>query len=162
MIAAELLPLISPKLHPRYSPNLHAWISKHWKRTPHPIVVTNPTDYGLYIGLMHEDGWMSGTSLNAVLCNGVKEKTWAMMPNHSGVKAGIDETFWGSYIKNGRCAIDRDHGVHFVGDQTRWKAYGNIRECQWCSNHTQVKKEWTETVEHSAWVAVAPEKGGAA
>jgi hypothetical protein len=158
MIAVQLLPLISPKMHPRYSPNLHAWIRKQWQNTPRPIVVMNPTEYGPYIGLLHEDGWMSGSRLNAVLCNGAKEQTWAIPPGHNGAKAGVDETFWERYIKDGRCAIDRDHQVAFIGVETRWKVYGSIRECQWCCNHTQVKKEWTETIERSSWVAVATGK----
>ena len=152
MIARDLLPRINPKLDPRYSPNLHAWISKEWRDCPRPIVVTNDGDFGPYIGALWGDGWMSGVQLNAVLCNGAKEKTWALQPNHHSVISGVDESFWTRYIRDGRCAIDQDHARFFIGDETRWKVTGGVRECLWCGHHVQVKLDWTETVHKSEWV----------
>jgi hypothetical protein len=155
MIAQELLPLIDPKLHPRYSPNLHAWIRKHWKNSGLSLKVTTKIDErNLYVVVSYEDGWASGASLNALLGNGTSERIWAFGPNFPGFESGFDETFWARYIRDGRCAIDEHHQTDFVGDHTRWKVSGGVRECQWCGHHVQVKLDWTETVvtPHFAWV----------
>jgi len=152
LIARDLMPLIDPKLHPKYSPNLYKWICKQWGETGCLIVVTNECSTGRYIGALHEDGWMSGVQLNAVLCNGAKEKTWALHPEHHGIIVGVDDNFWTHYIRDGRCAIDTDHQAYFIGDETRWKVTGGVRECLWCGHHVQVKLDWTEVVKHSAWV----------
>jgi hypothetical protein len=153
MIALELLPLIDPKLNPKYSPNLYKWILKNWSKVAPPVVVTKPGEFGgRYIGLLHEDGWMSASPLNAVLVRGIKEQTMAIHPNHSIAKAGADKAFWDRYIRDGRCAIDTDHQTHFIGGETRWKYDGKVRECLWCGNHAQVQLDWTEVVNHSAWV----------
>jgi hypothetical protein len=152
VIARELLPLIGSGQHPRYSPNLHTWIHKNWLKAGERVVVTNDPGMNRYIGLLHEDGWMSGTRLAAVLVNGAKETVWALQPNHHSVKLGVDETFWQRYIQDGRCAIDPGHLVYFVDEETRWKVTGGVRECLWCGHHVQVKLDWTETVNHSAWV----------
>jgi hypothetical protein len=153
MTPRDLLPLINPKLHPKYSPNLYNWIRKNWSKVGSLVVVTNPGEFGgRYIGLLHDDGWMSASPLNAVLCNGEKERTMAVYPSHSSRKAGVDETFWERYIQDGRCAIDPEHQVGFVGNDTRWKYDGKVRECQWCGHHVQVQLDWTEVVNHSDWV----------
>lgn len=159
MNAKDLLPLIHPAINPKFSPNLHAWIRKQWKNTEPPIVVTNPVDGIRYVGIMFDDGWLHGSRINAVLCSGAKEKTWAIAPGHSMLANGIDHTFWDRYILDGRCAIDPEHQQVFIGDETRWlvvPAKGNQperRECQWCGHHVQVKLDWTETVHKSEWVA---------
>jgi hypothetical protein len=153
MIARELLPLIDPKLNPKYSPNLYKWIRKNWSKVAQPVIVTNPGNYGARcIGLLHDDGWMSASVLMAALCNGAKEDTMALHPGHSSIKAGVDDTFWDRYIRDGRCAIDADHQTYFIGDETRWKVTGKVRECLWCGHHVQVQLDWTEVVNHSAWV----------
>jgi hypothetical protein len=64
MTPRDLLPLINPKLHPKYSPNLYKWIRKNFSTYGQPIVVTNQPDR--YIGMILEDGWMSGVQLNRV------------------------------------------------------------------------------------------------
>jgi hypothetical protein len=154
MIASELLPLIDPKLHPRYSPNLHAWIRQQWGDTNCQIVVTNTCEFGPYIGAIDAAGWVIGSQLNSVLCNGKRANTWALTPNHHSLIAGVDEAFWPRYIRDGRCAIDQDHQGFFIGDETRWNLTGSVRECLWCGHHVQVKLDWTEivAVNHSAWV----------
>jgi hypothetical protein len=150
MTPRDLLPLINPKLHQKYSPNLYKWIRKNFSKDRQPIVVTNQPDR--YIGLLREDGYMSGARLNAVLAEGVLKTVWALHPDHHSRRAGVDETFWERYIQDGRCAIDPEHQVGFVGDDTRWKYDGKVRECQWCGHHVQVQLDWTEVVNHSDWV----------
>jgi hypothetical protein len=161
MIARELLPLIDPRLGPKYSPNLHAWIRRNWKTTAHQIVATKPSgefQKHLYIGILHDGRWISGSHLREVLGHGARAKTWALnSPNE------IDPTFWPRYIRDGRCAIDPDHTMHFIGDETRWKVTPakhlhrrrtpEMREFLWCGHHVQVNLEWTETVHKSEWVS---------
>jgi hypothetical protein len=148
MKAIELLPLISPALGPKYSPNLHAWVRKISKRHHSlPLAVTQPQALGIrYVGLLHEDGWLSGSRLMAVLCSGAKEDTCALHPMQ------IDDTFWDRYILDGCCAIDPDHSMGFVSGDTRWKVAGDVRECQWCGHHVQVNLRWREVVNKSEWV----------
>ena len=148
MKAKELLPLINPALGPKYSPNLHAWVRKIGKRHHSlPLVVAQPQALGIrYVGLLHEDGWLSGSRLMPVLCNGPKETIWALGPMQ------IDDTFWDRYILDGRCAIDPDHTMFFVGDESRWLVSGDVRACQWCGHHVQVELQWEEVVHKSEWV----------
>ena len=67
------------------------------------------------------------------------------------------EGFWQQYEAIGRCAIDPDHNMFFVGDEHRWRQEGDTRHCQWCGQVTQRLHTWTETVERQAWCNV--EKG---
>lgn len=160
MIAKELLALIHPAINPKYSPNLHAWIKKQFGTSTAPIVMTKPDTTGMRrVGALREINWLSGANLNDVMCNGRKAKTWAIMLSHTGATLNIDDTFWHRYIRDGRCAIDPEHDVFFIGGETRWLAVPakgrqpERRECQWCGHHVQVKLEWTETVHKSEWVA---------
>lgn len=146
----DLLPLIDPKINPKYSPNLHAWIKKQWGGLAVHLVVTNPGLFGArHIGRLEWDGWLGCSNLNSVLCNGAKETTYAISN-----KNGIDTTFFERYIRDGRCTIDPEHNMHFIGDETRWRMHpnGSARECLWCGHHVQVKLDWTETVHKSEWV----------
>lgn len=147
----DLLPLIDPKINPKFSPNLHAWIKKRWSHLAINLVVTNPDEWGRrYIGHLDPENWLGCSKLNGVLCNGTKERTFAI-PNH----LGIDQTFFDRYVRDGRCAIDPEHKTFFINDQTRWKEIGSglTRECLWCGHHVQVKLDWTETVNKTEWVA---------
>ncbi len=152
MIARDLLPQIDPRLGSKYSPNLHAWIRKNWKNSGLPLVVTTPRsgDGVRYIGVERADGWISGTRLTNVLCHRGASFIWANPLN--GLE--VDPDFWANYIRDGRCAIDPEHQIYFSWSETRWKTEGEVRECQWCGHHVQVRLDWTETVHKSAWVAL--------
>ena len=156
MTPNELLALIDPKISPKYSPNLHAWIKKRWGHLSINLVVTNPNEWGSrYIGHLDPENWLGASNLMGVLCNGAKEETFAI-PNHYG----IDETFIDRYVRDGRCAIDTGHRTGFIGDESRWvvvPAHGDQparRECQWCRHHVQVNLGWTEVINKSEWVGV--------
>ena len=141
---------INPKNHPRYSPNLYKWImnrnnpTRKWASR-----VYKDSDGTLWIGFI-DDGDFIGARLMSVLCNG--SGAWSAC--YGSLKLGLVEVidFWDDYIKRGRCAIDQDHSMYFIGDETRWRAEGDTRECLWCGNVRQRLKKWSEVVEREKWV----------
>lgn len=149
---------IAPNVNPAFSPNLHQWVGKHshfhpdgttpdtvWRvRTGASIDLPAGT---LFIG--HVDGeYFSGSRLVSVLCNGRKEMRWAFVRLAEHLEEFED--FWGQYKRLGRCAIDPDHRITFLGD--RWHEEGSTRTCLWCGN-TQQQERWTEEVERTRWVS---------
>ena len=135
----------------KYSPNLHAWLTlrtkKHRAETSRVFADKQGT---LYVGYL-DDGYMIGSMLIAVLCNGKKEESWAF--GYLGELTEVPD-FWARYTAVGRCAIDPAHQMHFVGDDTRWRTNGEYRECLWCGAHAQKLRRWVEPVERSAWEPV--------
>lgn len=133
----------------KYSPNLNAWL-KQWAKNCAVLPSVYETPDRLMIGFtpVSSDTDFIGGPLISVLCNGAKQSTfcvvkkgeWKQLPN-----------FWSDYIKIGRCAIDQDHRMFFIGDDDRWKAHGDVRVCQWCG-HEQVKLSWVEQASKSEWV----------
>ena len=142
---------IHPNKGAKYSPNLHAWLTrqskKHRAETSRVFATKDGT---LYIGFL-DDGYLIGSKLIAVLCNGKKEDSWAF--GNLGELAEVLD-FWARYMAVGRCEIDPEHKMHFVGDDTRWRTTGDHRECLWCRNHLQKLRRWVEPVERSAWESV--------
>ena len=49
--------------------------------------------------------------------------------------------FWSRYVRVGRCAIDTEHKMPFIRDETRWRVEGDLRHCQWCG---ACKQRWHE------------------
>lgn len=151
MNAKDLHPLIHPAIHAKFSPNLHAWVKRQTSEGL-PLVATKPNERmgSIYVGQLDSDGWLIGSQLMGVLSKGAKEKIWAFHPKPQRFE--FDASFWQRYQLDGRCAIDPEHRLHFVGDETRWKTNGKIRECQWCGHHVQTKLEWSEIQHKSEWV----------
>ena len=83
-----------------------------------------------------------------ILCYGRKSECFCWL---SLVLEEIPD-FWERYAAVGRCAIDENHTMSFIGDENRWKQTGDTRVCQWCGA-TQHLDRWTETVEREAWRA---------
>ena len=154
-LAVEANGLYVAAIHPskgaKYSPNLHAWLTlrskKHRAETSRVFATTEGAPY---IGFL-DDGYLIGSMLLAVLCNGKKEDSWAF--GYLGKLTEIPD-FWTRYTAVGRCAIDPEHKMHFVGDDTRWRTNGEHRECLWCGAHAQKLRRWVEPVERSAWEPV--------
>jgi hypothetical protein len=141
---------ISPKLGARFSPNLHAFLKN--KRNQSILRfgrVYKDADGVLWLGYPDAEFFI-GDRLISVLCNGARASTAA----HVRVVKGLVEVegFWNDYRHYGRCAVDPEHKMHFVGDDTRWSVKGDQRECLWCGKATQNMRRWTETVERSEWV----------
>lgn len=142
---------IHPRHGSKYSPNLYKWLTmrsrKHHAWTSR---VFRDKEGVLWIGFL-DDGYFIGTQLMEVLCSGTKAESAAWC--NLGRMTEIEE-FWERYTEVGRCAIDPAHTMFFIGDETRWLATGDHRECQWCGAHTQALRRWMEPVERSAWVSV--------
>lgn len=142
---------INPRNGPKYSPNLYAWLTQRTHRyrawTSRVYADRSGT---LYIGLIDGD-CLHGSKLLGVLCNGRKETSWAFC-SLGKLTEVVD--FWSRYMAIGRCAIDPEHQMNFVGDESRWRVHGAFRECLWCGNHRQYRRIRYVRVEHSTWETV--------
>lgn len=138
---------VHPKNGAKYSPNLHKWMTaKHPGHRARTSRVYSSPDRGLMIGRV-DDGYLIGTRLNDVLCNGSKARSWAI-----GARGLVEVSdFWPRYLAEGRCAIDPEHAMYFIGDDTRWTQEGDTRACLWCGKARQVLARWTEAVERQEW-----------
>lgn len=142
---------IHPNNHPKFSPNLHAFLSsskgKHIARLG---TVFRDEQGTLWLGYKDDLGSLIGARLPQVLCFGKKAEVFS----YSGLRFKEVENFWENYCQTGRCAIDPQHKEYFVGDASRWDVRGNTRSCMWCGKGQQVLKRWTETatVEKSTWL----------
>lgn len=140
---------IHPKNGEKFSPNLHRFMKNKGAALASVQLVYEDLDGILWIGYC-DDHFFNGTRLVSVLCDH-KAQTFA----HIGKAQTLTEVsdFWERYLRDGRCAIDQNHSMYFLNDSSRWKTNGDIRSCQWCGHHVQVKLTWKETTDHSAWVA---------
>ncbi len=142
---------IHPSKGAMYSPNLHAWLTaRNKKHRTWTSRVFEDKDGTLWIGML-DLGDLMWARLMQVLCFGAKAETacWVNLGTLREVSG-----FWKRYTAVGRCAIDPEHGMHFVGDDTRWRTSGDHRECLWCGAHAQKLRRWVEPVERSAWEPV--------
>lgn len=146
----ELLIKFGPKRGDKYSPNLYRWLIKHLRHVSH-IEVYAAKDGELWIGTGPDGAWFHGVRMLSVLCNGGRAESMAYQLRQVGPMKLVDD-FWDRYLRDGRCAIDRDHGMFFIGDEARWKVKGNRRECLWCGNCVQRRKVYTEKVKHAVWI----------
>lgn len=125
---------IHPRNGAKYSPNLHAWLTKRDKKyrakTSRVFVDEKGT---LWIGFQ-DDGYLIGSRLMSVLCEGKKAESFAF--GYLGTLTEVPN-FWADYTAKGRCAIDPEYKMYFVGDDTRWRTAGNHRECLWCGARVQ-------------------------
>ncbi len=136
------LSVIDPKNGKKYSPNIFRFLKKISKRYGlQEIGVYIDNQKTKWIGILRDDGWFSGCRLTAVLCYGAKEQIYAH-PNITGLREIND--FWNEYERIGRCAIDPEHQMFFIDDNSRWLINGNERKCIWCDSCmqslTKVKK----------------------
>lgn len=142
---------IHPNNHPKYSPNLHAFLgsprAKHILRLGHVYKDATGT---MWLGYLDDTNSLIGARLSMVLCYGRKAQVFShcALPKLQEV-----ENFWEQYVADGRCAIDREHTAYFIGDESRWDVLGNLRNCRWCGKAKQVLRHWskTTTVEESSW-----------
>lgn len=144
------LDVIAPSKGSKYSPNLYRWLTArgHEYRARMVNVYTDANGTR-WIGYHDDLGSFIGQKLIAVLCQGEKAGSWCFC----GLgQLSIALNFWPSYMSDGRCAIDPDHKMSFLGDDTRWQVDGDSRQCLWCGNAHQVLHRWNETVECTEWV----------
>ncbi len=145
------LALINPKNGSKFSPNLFKWL-KHEKQQHFidQIQAHVGESNNIFLGFKCDNGFI-GARLNQILCGGSKaSRFFYTSPENFKLLPG----FVAEYHRIGRCAIDVDHSVHFIGHETRWKEKGNTRRCLWCGECTQTKNEWIESIRKSYWVNV--------
>ena len=143
---------IDPRHGEKYSPNLYQWLAKRndIMRRRYSRVYRD-ADGSLFIGWFSEDHAYEfhGARLGDVLCRGGLATLWCWP------RLVLEEVpdFWERYTAVGRCAIDVDHTMSFIGGENRWKQTGDTRECQWCGAKQHLER-WTETVAREAWRAM--------
>jgi hypothetical protein len=142
---------IAPQAGFRFSPNLHAFLAKHTSLAWLARVFHDKSGLA-YLGFIDDTGQLIGARLNQVLSMGVKTTLCSYYGEWTERVA-----FWDEYVADGRCAIDREHVVSYVGSETRWRTHGDCRSCIWCNKMTQKLRRWTETkvIEHEAWEPLA-------
>jgi len=168
MLKKEHLPQITPTNHlpeDRYSLNLWRWARKALRNERIGIAVAFATQGGkeydpaktqassLYIGYCDyrggfDDGWLHGSRLTEVLCNGVKAAAFAFPPRMGFV---IVPDWWERYMAGGKCFIDPEHWLY---GHERWKESpdGKERTCIWCGDHKQHLH--TEMVSKTEWRSI--------
>lgn len=143
------LEAIHPSRGEKFSPNLHQYLKRLRPNILPFQQVYHAADGTLYLGWM-DDHYLNGCKLISALCNGGKTETWAFPIAH---ELTLIPDFWDRYTAIGRCAIDEDHKMYFIGDNNRWKEVGEERCCTWCNDAKQRKVVETEVVKKECWVS---------
>ena len=142
---------IDPRNGGKYSLNLYQWLTKRDdKMRAWASRVYRDADGSLFVGWPSEShpGEFIGARMGHILCYGSRAGLWC----YSSLALEEIPDFWARYTAVGRCAIDVDHTMSFIGDENRWKQTGDTRVCQWCGAKQHLER-WTETVEREAWRA---------
>ena len=155
----QALDAISPRRGPKYSPNLHAYLSaRKGGLTPRMARLFEDREGTLWLGFPDDTGAFIGQRLSLVLCLGARAQTFSY--EDLGPLAERT-TFWGEYLRDGRCAVDRTHRVAFVGSDTRFETRGDIRSCLWCGKAKQAFRRYSGNPSGGVWNLVGePANGG--
>lgn len=148
------LKAINPSNGSKFSPNLYKFLSSKRQQASLRLQrVYVDQDKHLWLGYFDDDLFI-GARLMQVLCNGAKTQTLAYVRMKELVEV---PDFWAKYQAVGRCAIDPEHRMYFVGDEMRWSVQGDHRSCLWCGHgHQRQVQQVTEQV-RSKWVPAEPE-----
>jgi hypothetical protein len=149
--------LIAPQRGSKYSPNLYDFL-KAKKSTASMARVYSDKEGTLWIGFFDDTDSFIGQRLSQVLSYG-KKSNLGSYSHIGGHNAFVDElteqvNFWDEYVADGRCALDREHDMPFIGSDTRWSISGETRHCKWCNKASQRLRSWTETVTRQRWETV--------
>lgn len=146
----------------KYSLNLHMWLRKQHEHYLGAFFspwssVDGSMDYSekakrspshIYIGWLDEDGYLMGSMLAQIICNGTKAQTWAFAP-----KLAFEElpNFWEEYDSLGKCSFDPDHCLYF--NRERYVETGDgKRVCLWCGRK-EILHVFEEVVTREKWLA---------
>jgi len=144
---------LKPERGAMFSPNLYAFMtsSRNIRGFAPRARVFQDRHKDLWIGYFDDTGMFVGARLSRVLCVGAKAEITC--PIDLGPLAEV-QGFWNRYVEVGRCAIDQDHTMCFIGDGGRWSEAGDgkERQCTWCGYRQRLFTEMV-TVERSKWVA---------
>jgi hypothetical protein len=148
---------LHPDRNAAFSPNLYKYLKRHghfysaggtivgaYRIKPGSNLAETYGTGSLMLGSL-DDGFLSGSLLMAVLCNGTTAPRFAY-PVGSSVE--LFAGFWVAYLAKGRCAIDPDHEAPFLGD--RFSLRGEHRTCMWCG-HKQRRILTPRTVFDETW-----------
>lgn len=147
---------IDPNRGAKYSPNLYAYLKRKAKGPWLQLQrVFKDEQGGLWMGYFDDVGHFNGAKMGRVLTEGGKAETFCYV-NLGGLRE--IEGFWDHYIQDGRCAIDPQHEMYFVGERWRTSEDGNSRSCLWCGKAHQFKHDivTTKVVHSTEWRSTPP------
>lgn len=145
------LATIHPRNGAKFSPNLHKFLASEDRSLIRKYGrVYRDNEDTLWLGYQN-DGYLMGSRLMQALCLGGKAPTFAYSLSDMAPLVEL-EGFWAQYQAHGRCAVDPEHLMTFVGDETRWAGDDEQRACLWCGNVHQTRERWVEQVPRERWV----------
>lgn len=146
----------------KYSLNLHKWLRKQhehyrgaffspWSSVDGAMDYSDKAKHSpshIYIGWLDEDGYLMGSRLSEIICNGTKAKTWAFAP-----KLAFEELpgFWEKYEELGKCSFDPEHWLYF-GKERYDETGDGKRTCRWCGRK-EILHVFEEVVQRQKWLA---------
>ncbi len=144
-----------PDLDPKYSPNFYRFLTSRKRR----LFAAYSTGYrhedgSIWFGHIDPDSqtWFTGCQIMRIFCVGAGAEIFA----HVGLAKHLTPIpdFWELYREKGRCAIDPEHKISFVGDEASRYAYqGDVRTCRNCgAKHRRVRHE--EVVVSETWASL--------
>lgn len=139
----------NPKRGGKYSPNLYAFLAHPRQANFTPLARLWLDGEGRqWLGFFLDAHSFVGARLSMVLGEGRKQGRGCF--ETLGPLREVED-FWAQYAVDGRCAIDRQHRIAFIGDDTRWSQQARLRTCLWCHKVTQRLVRTVETVTHERW-----------
>lgn len=146
--------LVSPDRDSKYSLNLYRYLRRAKSDLQFVKAFRQVESGELWLGFLF-DGDFIGNRMMRILCDS-RTAAYSFSMRDVGTLDEVPE-FWTAYLRDGRCAIDPEHRMGFIGDTQRWTIQGSRRRCNWCGNAEQQRVTWTETkvIEHESWVPVA-------
>ena len=165
IITKEYIASVDPKVHEKYSPNFHKFLSRlpaYLKERGLEFYIRQYKADGeeesgqTTLGYVGDNGRHTEVNLMRVLCARVmprnvssllgtvydpdKNMTWTPFPE-----------MWADYMRSGRCAFDPHHNRSFSNNMNRWDFKdGTHRTCNWCGLQ-QVSKKIRRVVYDSVW-----------
>jgi hypothetical protein len=175
------LDAIQPNPLGKYSPLLYKWLTHKRQKIWNPPVPTvlqtqietvsgrkgwrdhfRPRDLILGRGEFDQNGLpigIGGRRLSDIICGARGVLSHGFYYSAGFGLRDVTEAFWSEYERIGRCAWDRDHTLHMIGDEKRWHyiAGGRQRECQWCGRVFEVERTTVVYVrEREVWTEYRP------
>lgn len=146
----------------KYSLNLHKWLRKQhehyrgaffspWSSVDGSMDYSDKAKHSpshIYIGWLDEDGYLTGSRLAQIICNGTKADTWAFAP-----EMAFEELpgFWEEYDRLGKCSFDPDHWLYMNKERYEETGEGK-RRCLWCGRE-EILHVFEEVVQRQKWLA---------
>jgi len=137
---------IDPKKDGKFSPLLFRFLKRQSSQETFSQLWKDG-DGIFYIGWFDDTNAFVGARLGVVISD-PRAKTWC----YEGMKLKLVKNFWRDYLRIGRCAIDPDHDIAFLGE--RWDTKKTVRTCLWCGHKQRLLVSYVR-VRKEDWVNVA-------